>query len=123
MKRPKIFTLVLAVLFIVPAVILASDNGTVGDSIIVMLADLLKDNSLAVTAYTAIVGIIGICARVLLKKVPTVARGIVGAIFWKIAAILFGDGVLLENNKDTEFVRDQLKKKYPLLSIKIGDEK
>jgi hypothetical protein len=120
-----IWILVVAMLAVIFPVVLFADDGTgtVGSEIVRMLTTLFNDNSMALTIYTAIVSIIGICARVLLKKVPVVARGIVGMFFWKIAAILFGDGVLLENNKNTEYVRDELKKKYPLLSIKIGDEK
>lgn len=94
-------------------------NGSVGTDIIVMLTDLLKDNTLAVTIYTAIAGLIGIGLRVLLKKLPTAMQGIVGLLFWKIAAALFGDGVMLRNNTDPEFVKSELMKRYPLLQIKI----
>jgi len=104
---------------LLPVFAFAGSNGSVGNDIITMLTDLLKDNTLAVTIYTAIAGLIGIGLRVLLKKVPTAMQGIVGIFFWRIAAALFGDGVMLRNNTDPELVKRELIKRYPLLQIKV----
>jgi len=108
-----------AFLFCIVPILAFAGNGTAGDEIVDMLTRMLKDNTMAVAIYTAIAGLIGIGLRILLKKIPTVMQGIVGVIFWKIAAALFGDGVMLENHKDVEFVKRELIKKYPLLSIDI----
>lgn len=105
-------------LCIIPVLAFAG-NGVAGDEVVDMLTKLLKDNTLAVAIYTTIVGLVGIGLRVLLKKIPTVMQGVVGIFFWKVAAALFGDGVILENHKDAQFIKDQLIKKYPLLQIKI----
>lgn len=97
----------------------AGGNGTVGNEIVDMLTKLLKDNTMAVTIYTAIAGLISIGLRIVLKRIPTAMQGIVGFVFWKIAAALFGDGVMLRNNTDPEFVKRELIKRYPLLQIDI----
>jgi hypothetical protein len=89
----------------------------VGDDIVAALGKLIKDNTIVMTIYSVILTIIGIGIRVLLKKLPTVASGIVGKILWKLAAVLFGDGVVLSNNKDAEAVKAALQKKYPLFDI------
>lgn len=116
MKKVMLFLLCL-VLFVFVFPILAADNGMVGDDIVAALGKLIKDNTIVMTIYSVILTIIGIGIRVLLKKLPTVASGIVGKILWKLAAVLFGDGVVLSNNKDAEAVKAALQKKYPLFDI------
>lgn len=113
-----ILTLFAFIVCLVPVLAFAG-NGTVGNDIVDMLTKLLKDNTLAMAIYTAIAGLIGIGLRVLLKKLPTVMQGIVGVVFWRIAAALFGDGVMLRNNTDPNFVKAELMKRYPLLRIDI----
>jgi hypothetical protein len=102
-----------------PVLALAAGNGVAGDEIVDMLTKLLKDNTVAVAIYTSIAGLIGIGLRILLKKIPTAMQGIVGIVFWKIAAALFGDGVVLEKNTNPEYVKQQLMKKFPLLRIDV----
>jgi hypothetical protein len=94
-------------------------NGVVGDNIVNVLTKLLHDNTIAITIYTAILILVGIGLRILLKRIPTTMQGIVSIILWKVAAVLFGDGILLQNNTDPIFVKNELIKKYPLLQIKI----
>jgi hypothetical protein len=114
-----ILTLVAFIWCILPVLAFAGGNGTVGNDIVDMLTKLLQDNTLAMAIYTAIAGLIGIGLRVLLKKLPTVMQGVVGVVFWRIAAALFGDGVMLRNNTDPNFVKTELMKRYPLLRIDI----
>lgn len=94
-------------------------NGVVGDNIVSVLTKVLQDNTIAITIYTAILILVGIGLRILLKRIPTTMQGIVSVILWKVAAVLFGDGILLQNNTDPIFVKNELIKKYPLLQIKI----
>lgn len=120
MRYTKLFLVfVIGVLCVAVSSAFAADNGIAGSQIIDMLEKLLKDNTVAVSIYTAIVGLISIGMRILLKKLPTVMQGIMGAIFWKIAAALFGSGVVLENHKDPKYVKAQLIKKYPMFQIDI----
>jgi hypothetical protein len=114
-----ILTLFAFICCLLPVLVFAGGNGTVGNEIVDMLTKLLQDNTLAMAIYTAIAGLIGIGLRVILKKLPTVMQGIVGVVFWRIAAALFGDGVMLRNNTDPNFVKAELIKRYPLLSIDI----
>lgn len=97
----------------------AADNGAVGNRLVEILENFLKDNTVAASVYTAIIGLLGIGIRVLLKKIPTTMQGLAGKIAWKIAAALFGSGVVLENHTDPEYVKKELVKKYPLLQIDI----
>lgn len=97
----------------------AADNGAIGNKILTILENFLKDNTVAASVYTAIVGLLGIGLRILLKRIPTSMQGIAGKIIWKIAAALFGSGVVLENHTDPEYVKQELIKKYPLLQIDI----
>jgi hypothetical protein len=110
---------VCAVLWCRCPVLVFAGNGSVGDDVVDMLTKLFGDNGVAITIYTAIVSLIGIGLRVLLKKIPTAMQGIVGIVFWKIAAALFGDGVMLRNNTDPNFVKNELIKRYPLLRIDV----
>jgi hypothetical protein len=75
------------------------------------------DNASATAIYTALLALIGIVSRIILKKLPTNMNGNVSIVFWHIMAALFGDGVKLENNVDTDAVLQALKKKYPNLDI------
>lgn len=100
------------------AVVLAG-NGVAGDQITDLLKRIIPDGNVALAVYTAIVGLIGIGIRVLLKKIPTAMNGVASMIIWKIAAFLFGDGVVLSNHTDPEYVKQQLIKKYPLLKIDV----
>lgn len=104
-----------------PVLVFAEGNGVVGTEIVNMLSELLKNNTLAIAIYTAIMGLIGIGFRILLKKLPTGMQTIAGVLFWKIAAALFGDGVVLEKNNDMAYVKRQLLKKYPLLRIEVKE--
>jgi hypothetical protein len=114
-----ILMLVAFIWCILPVLAFAGGNGTVGNDIVDMLTKLLQDNTLAMAIYTAIAGLIGIGLRVLLKKLPTVMQGVVGVVFWKIAAALFGDGVVLSKHTDMNYVKNELIKKFPLLRIDI----
>lgn len=97
----------------------ADSLGQYGGQVVGGLGNLLQDNTAAMTIYTLLLTIIGIVCRVMLKRLPTVIRGIAGKVVWSALAGLFGDGVVMDNNKDMEFVKDRLKKKYPLLQIEI----
>jgi hypothetical protein len=67
----------------------------------------------------ALMTVIGVIARVLLKMLPVNLQGVLGLIFWPIMKGLFGDGVVLANNKDPEYVKKELLKKYDYLNIEI----
>ena len=113
-------TIALIILCLLTGAVFAGVNGVVGDSIIKWFVDYLKvDPEKALTLFGTILTAIGIMIRFALKKIPTKTSGIIGFVVWHVAAFLFGDGVKLENHSDTEYVRDQLKKKYPLLNIEI----
>lgn len=114
----KVFVFFAFIVVAMSAVVFAG-NGVAGDQILDLLKKLIPDSGVALAVYTAIVGLIGIAIRVLLKKIPTAMSGIVGLVIWKIAAFLFGDGVVLEKHTDPEYVKAQLIKKYPLLQIDI----
>ena len=108
-------------LFIMSWVILcfAGDYGTLGDKLFPVLAKAFGVD-IAGKIMAALVAVIGwIIGRVVLKKIPTRMQGIVGKIFWKFAAVLFGSGVVMDNHTDPEYVKAELVKKYPLLQIDI----
>jgi TctA family transporter len=104
----------------------AGEYGTIGDKLLAPLAKLFGAD-LAGKVLAAVIAIIGwILGRLILKWVPTSMRTIVGKVFWKIMAGLFGDGVLLANHNDPEYLKAELTKKYKIFQIdikKIGEGK
>jgi hypothetical protein len=96
------------------AMVALAGDGVFGGVIQNALAKWFKDDpQSAVAAWTSIITMIGIGCRVLLKKVPGAG---LGGFFWTIAKFFFGDGVILENNTDRNYVTEELKKKYPWIS-------
>lgn len=103
-----------------PILAFAGDGqGVAGSYIFDLLEKLLKDNTVAVSIYTAVIGLIGIGIRVLLKKIPGGADGMLAGLIWKLLVFLFGKGVVMSGNTDMEFVKKELQKEYPLLKIDI----
>lgn len=97
----------------------ASASGIVGDTLISWFVKALEvDPAAALSIYTAIAVALGVIVRVLLKLAPVKLQGIF-TVLWNLAAFLFGNGVKLENNKDPEYVKAALTKKYPLLQIDV----
>ena len=96
------------------AIVALAGDGVIGGIIQNALAKWFKDDpQSAVAAWTSIITMIGIGCRVLLKKIPGAG---LGGFFWTIAKFFFGDGVILENNTDRNYVTEELKKKYPWIS-------
>ena len=114
-----IFLICAALWCLVPVLAFAGEYGSIGGKLFDPLVNLFGVE-LAGKIMGGLIGIIGwIVARVILKKIPTSMQGIVGKIFWKIASGLFGDGVIMSQHKDLEFVKKELIKKHPLLQIDI----
>lgn len=126
MKKVSLIYFVMAFLFGFAAFCFAGDYGTVGDKVFEPLAKLFGADT-AGKLLAALVAVIGwIISRVILKKVPVSMQGIIGKVFWSIAKGLFGDGVVLANHTNPEYLKAELKKKYPLLQIdikKLGGDK
>jgi hypothetical protein len=100
------------------SVVVMAATSTLENNVVGKLTGVLGDAD-AAAVWGIIVSIIGIIGRLILKRVPTVMRGIAGTIFWSIAKGIFGDGVVLSNHTDPEYLKEELKKKYPLLDINI----
>jgi hypothetical protein len=110
------FSVVLLLFFVV----VFAGNGVAGEGLITLLAKWFNaDPASALSIYTSILTIVYAGARVILKKIPTKMNGSVSFMFWHVMSFLFGDGVKLENHTDNDYVKEQLKKKYPLLNIEI----
>jgi hypothetical protein len=101
------------------SVVFAGDSGIVGDSIIAALGKLIKDQTVVAGIYGAIVWLLVIGIRFALAKIPGGADGPLASVLWKIASWLFGKEVVMSNNTDTEYIKKQLIKDYPLLQIDI----
>jgi hypothetical protein len=98
----------------------AATNGILGNSIVNWFIDFLKvEPEKALGLFVSFTTLLSVVIRFILKKVPSKTSGIIGFALWHAAAFLFGDGVKLENNTDMKYVKEELKKKYPLLNIEI----
>jgi len=110
-------SLSLLIVIILSTICFAADP-SLKDTVIGKLTGPLGDVD-AAAVWGIIISIIGILGRVILKKIPTIMRGPVSLIFWNIMKGIFGDGVVLSNNSDPEYLKKELTKKYPLLQIGI----
>jgi hypothetical protein len=83
-------------------------QGFLGIRIIEKFAELLQVHPVeATTLYTGLL----VLLRVILKKAPVRKKSVIGRLFWKIAEILFGDGVVIEHNQNIEEVKARMRKK------------
>lgn len=115
----KIFSKACAFLFLFAVVAFAGE--ALRDSTISKLAPILGGDD-AAAIWGIIVALVGIVGRVILKKIPTGMRGLAGVVFWNVMKGIFGDGVVLSNNTNPEYLKRELSKKYPLLQIEIKPE-
>lgn len=101
----------------------ADTLGTVGQRVVPWLSAAFDgDAAAATTVWTSLLTILGmVVSRVVLKRIPTVARGLLGKVIWSFLSGLFGDGVVLSNHPDPEYLKEKLKKKFPLLRIDVKD--
>ena len=103
-------------------------SGILGRVIIDFMAGLLSD-PIATAAYGFLSLVIVRVIQFGLARLPTRRQKIVGRLVWRLAEILFGVEVALENDADAENVpsererlRAQLKKRFPILDVKLkGD--
>jgi len=119
MKKFLVLVGVLVLTFV--TLIFAADNaGAVGNTILAFLEKLLKVSpEMSLSIYTTMLVLLGIVVRVILKKIPGGVEGPIGKVVWWLLSVLFGSGVRLEGSTDNEYVKAQLKKKFPLLNIEI----
>lgn len=95
-------------------------NGVVGDKVVGWLQTVLGFSpEFALEIYTAIVVVLVIIVRIVLKKMPSSTETIFGRVIWKFLSGIFGDGVMIENNTNPEFIKEQLIKKHPFLKIEV----
>jgi hypothetical protein len=119
MLKYLILSCVLILTFV--TLLFAADSaGVVGNTILAFLEKMLKVSpEVALSIYTTILVVLGIVIRVILKKIPGGVEGPIGKVVWWLLSIFFGSGVRLEGSTDKEYVKAQLKKRFPLLNIEI----
>jgi hypothetical protein len=113
----KILNLLTLLVIAFAFAVFASDSA-LRDTVIAKATGLLGGDD-AGALWGIIVAIVGIGGRLILKKIPTIMRGPVGLVFWNVMKGIFGDGVVLSNHSDPEYLKTELSKKYPLLNIDI----
>lgn len=89
----------------------------------------LLDSAAATSVYGVIAIIIVRILQTLVSRIPTRRRTIVGRIIWRVAEILFGKEVALKNNlqsvedpRERERIKAELKKRFPILDLKVRGE-
>jgi hypothetical protein len=115
MKRIVILMLSILALF---TLVIASTTGTAGSVLTGFFEKILKVSpDVAIMIYTALLAIVGVILRVILKKIPGGPEGPIGKVIWGILAFFFGDGVRLEGSTDTAMLMEKLSEKFPNMTI------
>jgi hypothetical protein len=124
--KGAIITYAIFAILLISAFCFASD-GLINDKLLPIIEKALGNNvDLMIYVLGALGGIVGfifnIGFRVINKKIPTSMQGLFGIVYWKVAALCGGSGVILENHTDMKYVRDELAKKYPGLTITLAGD-
>jgi len=111
----------------------ADDGAGIVGTVIIELITKLSKGLLNDTAASAVYGLLALVIvriiQVVLSRIPTHRRTIIGKLVWRFAEILFGKDVALKNDAQAtedpaarENLKEELKKRFPILDLKIKGE-